>query len=150
MEVNYGKLNGFIQIKNKTPKVCILSSSYNTRISTITFEKVPVMITLTLEQWMGSSLFSDDSMFTVELLFQIPKSSYCDKNGCWCSVTWKNKGRKSRITKLRCQSSSTKINWILVVRSTIDRYFMHHHVNETSCIIRHQYQLWTQKEITFC
>jgi len=50
MEVNNGKLNWFTQIKNKTPKVCILSSSYSTRISTIMFEKVPGMITLTLEQ----------------------------------------------------------------------------------------------------
>ena len=46
---------------------------------------------------------------SIELLFQIPNSSYCDKNGCRCSFTRKNKGRQSRITKLRCQSSSTKI-----------------------------------------
>ena len=35
--------------------MCILSPSYNTPTSTIMFEEVPGKITLTLEQWMGSS-----------------------------------------------------------------------------------------------
>ena len=101
----------------KTPKVCILSPSYNTRTSTIMFEEVPGKITLTLEQWMESSFVFWWFHVQCVALEMIHITQIC-------------------------------ANWI--VKSTIDCYFKHHHFNETSSIIHHQYQWWTQKEITFC